>query len=277
MLKRVKRDLKQWRAARGKDTFSRNAEGEEAGATSWARILDAISVTTNNQQQPSQSAHWWDYLPFSATRQRNARQQQRQEPSRTTDGAYDPQVPEDPIQHAAESDPLMEWDGVGPVPTSSPPAPHGKPTTTAKPRGSPTSTAFSSSYWWSYFLDKRYLDARIHGIGMVLDFGLTRSEEDVRREVWEMVDWDERQRVPGGDIDVPDKETERAEDEAEDAEERESVSLSLEQSGSVEDGESLLSTSASFSEAQSDVPCVSWQLPKTPPPLPHANYIHKNV
>lgn len=171
---KVKEDLKQWRIQRNTTGFPTRTE--EAEPEPSMEISAQTSRIEEIPEEPTPTS-WWRRLPF-----KNSRQPTPVTPSRTE--AYDPRVPEDPYHE----DPLMNWDGTTPAfePETEAPTP-----TSSSHIGAFITPAAAS--WWSSLLRSRY-DLRVHGIGMVVNLGLTRTEEDVREEVMEMLDWRERHR-----------------------------------------------------------------------------------
>lgn len=172
---KVKEDLKQWRIQRNSTGFPTRTE--EAEPEPSMQIPAQTPIIEEIVEEPT-STSWWRRLPFKSSQQPTP-----VAPSRTE--AYDPRVPEDPYHE----DPLMNWDGTTPASEVETEAP--TPTSSSHIGGFITPAAAS---WWSSLMRSRY-DLRVHGIGMVVDFGLTRTEEDVKEEVMEMIDWRERQRV----------------------------------------------------------------------------------
>ncbi|GHJ86864.1 hypothetical protein NliqN6_3266 [Naganishia liquefaciens] len=170
---KVKEDLKKWRIQRNTSGFPTRTE--EAKPEPLLEIPVETPIADKIPEWPT-STSWWQRLSFKRATQLTA-----VTPSRTE--AYDPQVPEDPYHE----DPLMNWDGTTTdaeleMETLAP--------TSSSQIGAFVSPAAAS--WWSSWTRPRY-DLRMHGIGMVVDFGLTRSEEDVKEEVMEMLDWREKQ------------------------------------------------------------------------------------
>lgn len=173
--KRVKEDLRQWRERRDAALgLPSRTQDTEADLTPEAPV-EPSSTTTSFQAEETRAPSWWRRLAFKQTTPTASVR-----PSGTD--AYDPLVPEDPYHE----DPLMNWDGVSAIPTGGAPI-----------LGEPTHTTSllspSAASWWSSFVRSRY-DLRLHGIGMVVDFGLTRTEEHVKEEIMQMLDWKARQR-----------------------------------------------------------------------------------
>ncbi|KAJ9093502.1 hypothetical protein QFC20_007105 [Naganishia adeliensis] len=173
--KRVKEDLRQWRDRRDAALeLPSRTQDTEADLTPEAPV-EPSSTTTSFQAEETRAPSWWGRLAFKQT---NPTASVR--PSGTD--AYDPLVPEDPYHE----DPLMNWDGVSAVPAGG--APILAESTHTTPLLSP-----SAASWWSSLVRSRY-DLRLHGIGMVVDFGLTRTEEHVKEEIMQMLDWKARRR-----------------------------------------------------------------------------------
>ncbi|KAJ9103655.1 hypothetical protein QFC19_004230 [Naganishia cerealis] len=241
-LKKVRRDLKKWREARDK---SKRALGSDdaPSESSWSNPFDTTRSSQLSDAAQNPSSHWWNYLSFPTRRDRR-QTDPIQQASRTE--AYDPQLPEYPTY----DDPLMEWDGVGPVPdeasASATPAPtshHQRPTTPL--------LSSAASTWWSSLLRSHY-DLRVHGIGLVLDFGLTRTEADVRNEVLEILDWEDKRR---GRVIAAEEEGDVGEEVSASA----GTVYESESSGADQPLESHTSTHAS---ASTDVGQSSWQRTK---------------
>jgi hypothetical protein len=173
--KKIKEDLSEWRRQRNTTGFPTRTDEPEP--ESLLEIPVESSTTEEAPEEPT-STSWWRRRPF-----KRFEKPAPVTPSRTE--AYDPQVPEDPYH----DDPLMNWDGTTPV--SEVEAEAVTPTQSSHIASFVTPTASS---WWPSLARSRY-DLRMHGIGMVVDFGLTRTEEAVKEEVMEMLDWRERKRA----------------------------------------------------------------------------------
>jgi hypothetical protein len=171
--KRVKKDLKQWRDQRNPS----RTQDAEAASTPEAPVK-SLSNPASSVAEETQASSWWNRLAF-----KNSQPSPSIRPSRTE--AYDPLVPEDP----SHDDPLMNWDGVSAAPTDAAP-------TAPNPTHSTSLLSPSAASWWSSLAKSRY-DLRLHGIGMVVDLGLTRTEENVKEEIMEVLDWKERRRSNG--------------------------------------------------------------------------------
>lgn len=171
---KVKEDLKEWRRQRNATGFPTRTEEAEPEPSLEIPVESPIIEAAHEEPMPRS---WWHRLSFKRTEHPAP-----VTPSRTE--AYDPIAPEDPYHE----DPLMNWDGTTPVSEVEPEA--------AKPTQSSHIASFitpAAASWWSSPARSRY-DLRMHGIGMVVDFGLTRTEKDVKEEVMEMLDWRQRQR-----------------------------------------------------------------------------------
>lgn len=172
--KKVKEDLKEWRRQRNATGFPTRTDEPEPEPLLEIPVEPS---TTEEALEEATPTSWWRRIPF-----KRSEKSRPVVPSRTE--AYDPQVPEDPYNE----DPLMNWDGTTPVSEVEPEV--------ATPTQSSHIGSFitpDASSWWSSLARSRY-DLRMHGIGMVVDLGLTRTEEAVKEEVMEMLDWRERKR-----------------------------------------------------------------------------------
>lgn len=173
--KRVKEDLRQWRERRDALGSPSRTQDAETASTPDAPV-EPSSATASFHAEETHASSWWHRLAFKQTKPTASAQ-----PSGTD--AYDPLVPEDPYH----DDPLMNWDGVSAAPTD-------VASTPASPTHSTSLLSPGAATWWSSLVRSRY-DLRLHGIGMVVDFGLTRTEDHVKEEIMEMLDWKERQRT----------------------------------------------------------------------------------
>lgn len=194
--KRVKEDLKQWREQRGVSGNASKTQDAEALTTPEAPVEPLSTTAASVAEEKPTASSWWSRLAFKQTQSTPSIR-----PSRTE--AYDPLVPEDP----SHDDPLMNWDGVSAAPTE---------TITSSPERTHSTPLLSPSAasWWSSLAKSRY-DLRVHGIGMVMDLGLTRTEENVKEEIMEMLDWKERRRRANGVLEeVEEMEAEATADES---------------------------------------------------------------